>query len=94
MRALLQIGLGLGLGLGLVACEDTAPFHPGDGPGMQDMSNGPDLASTDLAAAIEFEDFVLGLINTQTADTTKPTLTEDKIFKDSMDPTKFNSLFP
>ena len=42
----------------------------------------------------QFEDFVLGLINTQTADTSKPTTTEDKVFTDSMDPSKFNGLFP
>jgi hypothetical protein len=90
-HALFVVLFGLGLATG---CEDTPPDHPTDGPGLQDMSSGPDLASTDLAVAIEFEEFVLGLINTQTADTTKPTTTEDKNFKDSMDPTKFKSLFP
>ncbi len=91
MRALTVAALLL---LALPACEDTPPDHPADGPGLQDMSSGPDLASTDLAAAIEFEEFVLQLINTQTADTTRPTTTEDKLFFDSMDPTKFKSLFP
>ena len=80
--------------LGAAACEDTAPARDFGTTGVADMSSGPDLSSTDLAAAIEFEDFVLGLINTQTADTSKPTTTEDKVFTDSMDPSKFNGLFP
>jgi hypothetical protein len=87
------VGFGLALSLG-ASCEDTPPNHPSDGFAPQDMSSAPDLAATDLAAAIEFENFVLWLINTQTADTTKPTTTEDKLFFDSMDPSKFNSLFP
>jgi hypothetical protein len=93
---LLALALGLGLALGTTAgCEDTPPDHPTDGSGPQDMlASGPDLAATDLAAAIEFEDFVLSLINTQTSDTTKPTTTEDKLFFDSMDPSKFKTLFP
>lgn len=75
-------------------CEDTAPARTYDMPAPEDMASGPDLSTVDLAAPIEFEAFVLSLINTQTSNTTKPTTTEDKAFVDSMDPSKFNSLFP
>jgi hypothetical protein len=82
-------------GIGLAAgCEDTVPTRPVDLPGIEDMASGPDMAHTDMSGPIEFEDFVLGLINTQTSNTSFPTTTEDKIFVDSMDPTKFNALFP
>jgi hypothetical protein len=93
MRALVAALLFLGLG-SLAACEDTPPTKTTDLGPPTDFASGPDLARVDLSAPIEFADFVLGLINTQTSDTTLPTTTEDKVFVDAMDPLKFAPLFP
>ncbi len=86
----------LSVALLALGCEDQIPDRPADlGPSPHDdMRAGPDLASADLAAPIEFLDFVLSLVNTQTSDSTSPTTTEDKAFKDSMDPHKLDVLFP
>jgi hypothetical protein len=89
-----MVGLGVCLGVALGACEDTIPANPSQDMAFYgDLAGGPDGGEVDLAAPIEFEDFVLMLINAQTADTTIPTTTEDKVFIDSMDPTKFAPLF-
>lgn len=94
MRSLVAITLGLGLAASLVACEDSPPSRDMAQAPMQDMASGPDFAAVDLGGPVEFADFVLSLINTQTADNTLPTTTEDKTFVDSMQPSKFAPLFP
>jgi len=91
IQHILFVSLALAFAAG---CEDSIPTRTYDMPAPADMASGPDLSTVDLAGPIEFEDFVLGLINTQTSNTTTPTTTEDKTFVDSMDPTKFKSLFP
>lgn len=76
-------------------CEDAPPPGPDLSP-VPDLTNVvADLASNSDGASgpLEFADFVVSLITTQTSDSTRPTPTEDKTFVDSMDPTKFLGLF-
>ncbi len=101
MRALKQLfpfALVATFGLApLAGCDDDQndkmDFASADQAGA-DLA-GADLAGSDMTVAtIEFADFVISLINTQTSNNTLPTTTEDKVFTDSMSQAKFAVLFP
>jgi hypothetical protein len=82
--------------LGLTGCSSSK--NKGDA-GEPDFSGnvgdmtGPNADAADGGGEEDFEDFVIGLIQTQTAETTSPTAIDGKMFTDSMDPSKFSVLF-
>ncbi len=95
LKKLLSVGAVCLLGaVSLSGCED-------DKTGAPDLTligdAGGDAAGSDMSGdggnTLEFEAFVLGLIQNDTNETALPTQTEDKTFTDSMDPTKFAPLF-
>jgi hypothetical protein len=87
----------------LSACSGGSKGHDDLSNGGGDMvtvggdmvTGGGDMVTVggDMAGAEDFEVFVLNLIQTQTSATSLPTNFVGMTFTDSMDPSKFASLF-
>lgn len=80
-------------GSGLTACHNGKKTGNTDGMHTDGMLNDGGDGGGDGGQSLEFEAFLVGLIQNDTTETALPTTIDDKTFTDSMDPATFAPLF-